>query len=143
MWQLTDADGSFSIVCDCAYTQQYHRNHFRSFGLPRHSHSGSRWIWSRRTRRRSFSTRNSYPAVQRFKNGRMCPEISPETTSGGRTFDPLNAHGRKRVFRKARFRRVVTLCFKNMRPRWIGYGRLWKFRFHTRTSPIGSNANFL
>ena len=35
MWQLTDADGSFSIVCDCAYTQQYHRNHCRYFGLPR------------------------------------------------------------------------------------------------------------
>ena len=35
VWQLTDADGSFSIVCDCAYTQQYHRNHFRYFGLPR------------------------------------------------------------------------------------------------------------
>ena len=35
VWQLTDADGSFSIVCDCAYTQQYHRNHCRYFGLPR------------------------------------------------------------------------------------------------------------
>ena len=35
VWQLTDADGAFSIVCDCAYTQQYHRNHCRYFGLPR------------------------------------------------------------------------------------------------------------
>ena len=39
VWQLTDEDASFSVVCNCAYTQQYHRSHFRSFGLPRSNKS--------------------------------------------------------------------------------------------------------